>query len=79
LTGANLRGAYLRASNCTRATLQYAQLFGAVLTNTLFSGADLQHIGATSHEFAEVDMTSLNEILIDTHTAQELQLMLPGY
>jgi hypothetical protein len=54
-------------------------LFGAVLTNTLFRGANLQHIRATSHEFAEVDITSLNEILIDTHTAQELKLMLPGY
>ena len=62
----------------TRANLQYAQLFGAVLTNTLFRGANLQYIGATSHEFAEVDITSLNEILIDTHTAQELKLILPS-
>ena len=76
LRGANLNGTYLRATNCTRAILQRAQLIGAVLTNALFRGADLQYIGATSREFAEVDISSLHEILIDAHMAQELRLLL---
>jgi len=58
--------------------LQGAQLFGAVLTNALFRGADLQYIGATSREFADVDIASLHDILIDMRMAQELQLLLPG-
>lgn len=60
-------------------TLQFAQLFGAVLTNALLRGANLQNIRATSGEFAELDITSLNEILIDTPTAQALNLLLPSY
>ena len=68
----------MRATNCTRATLHGAQLFGAVLTNAVFRSADLQYIGATQREFAEVDISDLHDILIDMRMAQELKLLLPG-
>jgi len=68
----------MRATNCTRATLKGAQLFGAVLTNTVFRSADLQYIGATSREFTEVDISDLHDILIDMGMALELKLLLPG-
>jgi uncharacterized protein YjbI with pentapeptide repeats len=72
LNGANLNEVTMRATNCTGANLQTAQLFGAVLTHSVFINADLQRIQATSREFADVDIIALYNVLIDPFTAQRL-------
>jgi uncharacterized protein YjbI with pentapeptide repeats len=52
--------------------LQDAELAGTVLTNVIFSNANLQHVQAGMLEFFDVDLNNWHDVLVGQDTAVNL-------